>query len=168
MKRVLLDTSVYGELVMETDVAEALVKLVPDKYVVYGTRIIRNELRDISKEAKLEGKSKRNLLLRLYDSFVKKEHHDLAIQPIIEIISSEFYRKYRACGGSKGLREMMNDLRIVACASFNSLDIVVSNDERSMLSKEALRAYSVVCKEFGITLPDFVPYRKFREALIHG
>jgi len=73
MKRVILDTSVYGELVIDMQARRALVSLVPVKYVIYGTRIIRNELRAISKEAKVEGKSKRNLLLQLYDSFVKKK-----------------------------------------------------------------------------------------------
>mgnify|MGYP001580852299 CR=1 FL=1 len=167
MKRIILDTSVYGELIKEADVVSTLARLVPADYVVYGTRIIRNELRDIAKEARIEGKSKRNLLLRVYDSLVKKDHHDLDIIPLIEIIASEFYKKYREDGGAKSLKEMINDLRIVACAAFYNLDVVVSNDEKSMLSEHALAAYRKVCKEFSLHIPEFIPYRKFREMIIH-
>lgn len=167
MKRVILDTSVYGELIKETEVAEALVRMVPINYVVYGTKIIRNELRDLSKDAKLEGKSKRSLLLRAYDTLVRKERHNLEITTMIEIIASEFYKQYRINGGSKSLKDMINDLRIVACASFYSLDIVVSNDEKSMLSPKAIKAYRSVCKEFRLHTPEFITYRKFKEMITH-
>jgi len=168
MKRIIFDTSVYGELIKEANIANAIIELVPAKYVIYGTKIIRNELRDIAKEARIEGMSKRNLLLQLYDSFVRQDHHDLDATALIEIIASEFYKKYRANGGSKSLQEMINDLRIVACASFYSLDIVVPNDEKSMLSEHALPAYTAVCKEFSLHVPVFIPYRKFKETITHG
>ena len=152
MKRIILDTSVYGELIKEADVVSTLARLVPA---------------DIAKEARIEGRSKRNLLLHVYDSFIKKDHHDLDVIPLIEIIASEFYKKYRDDGGAKSLKEMINDLRIVACAAFYNLDIVVSNDEKSMLSEHALAAYRIVCKEFSLHIPEFIPYRKFKEMIIH-
>jgi rRNA-processing protein FCF1 len=140
MEKVMLDTSVYGELIKEVSIANAIIALVPKKYVIYGTKIIRSELRDIAKEARIEGRSKRNLLLQLYDSFVRQDH----------------------------LQNMINDLRIVACASFHNLDIVVSNDEKSMLSEDALPAYAAVCKEFRLRVPKFILYRKFKEMITHG
>ena len=167
MKKVMLDTSVYGELIKEVNIANAIIALVPEKYVIYGTKIIRNELRDIAKEARIEGRSKRNLLLQLYDSFVRRDHHDLDATALTEIIASEFYKKYRENGGSKSLQDKINDLRIVACASFYNLDIVVSNDEKSMLSEHALPSYAAVCKEFSLHVPEFIPYRKFKEMIAH-
>lgn len=168
MKRIILDTSVYGELIKDADIADKLVKLVPAKYVIYGTKFIRDELRDTSKAARVEGKSKRNLLLRIYDTLVKKDHHDLDPTPIIDVIASEFYRQYRKNGGSKSLKEMITDLRIVAVGAFYSLDIVVSNDEKSMLSDAAIAAYKEVCAEFSLEVPDFLTYRRFKEMVIHG
>src|SRR3989338_1011213 len=168
MKRIILDTSVYGELINETEVADTLRKLVPSAYVIKKTKIIRDELRDISKEAQMEGKSKRNMILQLYDSFVKKDHHDLDATTLIEIIASEFYRQYRKNGGSKSLKEMITDLRIVSIASFYSLDIVVSNDQKSMLSEPAITAYGNVCREFSLSIPEFIIYRNFKEMVIHG
>lgn len=150
MKRVILDTSVYGELIKEIDVVDKLVKLVPTRYVLYGTSIIRNELRDLSIEARFEG-----------------NHHNLDITSIIEIIASEFYKKYRANGGSRSLREMIDDFRIIACASFYGLDVVISHDEKSMLCNESIRAYNIVCEEFNLAVPEFIPYRSFKGMITH-
>lgn len=165
MKRVILDTSVYGEMIKETKIVDRLVRMVPSNYVLYGTKIIRDELRDLSKEAKFEGKNKRNLLLSLYDTLIKMDHHNLDVSSLIEIIASEFYKKYRSNGGSRALKDMINDFRIVACAAFHGLDVVVSHDEKSMLAKESIEAYSAVCEEFKLDAPDFIPYRKFKEMI---
>lgn len=165
MKRVILDTSVYGELIKEMNVVDALVSMVPSQYVLYGTSIIRGELRDLSKEAKFEGKSKRSLLLSLYDTLIKKDHHNLDVNSLVEIISIEFYKKYRANGGSRSLKDMINDFRIVACASFHGLDIVISHDEKSLLCKESIKAYNSVCEEFNMRIPDFIPYKTFKEMI---
>lgn len=167
MKRVILDTSVYGELIKETNVVDKLVSLVPSHYVLYGTRVIRGELRDLSNDARFEGKGKRNLLLSLYDTLIKMDHHDLDVSSLIEIIATEFYKKYRVNGGSRSLKDMINDFRIVACASFYGLDIVVSHDEKSMLVKESIKAYNTVSEEFNLNVPDFIPYRKFKEMITH-
>lgn len=168
MKRTLLDTSVYGELIKNTDTADKLAKLVPAKYVIYGTKFIRDELRATSKAARIEGKSKRSLLLRVYDTLVKKDHHTLEPTPIIDVIAGEFYRHYRKNGGSKSLKDMVTDFRIVAVGAFYSLDIVVSNDEKSMLSDTAIAAYKEVCSDFGMEVPDFLLYRRFKEMIIRG
>lgn len=168
MKRVILDTSVYGELIKDTPVVDKLVLLVPSSYVLYGTKIIRNELRDLSKDAKFEGKNKRNLLLGLYDTLIKMDHHNLDVPSLIEIIASEFYKKYRANGGSRSLKDMMNDFRIVACAAFNGLDVVVSHDTRSMLCDESVKSYKDVCREFNLDIPEFIQYKNFKEAVTRG
>jgi len=46
--------------------------------------------------------------------------------------------------------------------------IVVSNDKRSMMSSEAVKAYNTVCKNFSLHAPEFILYRKFKEMIIHG
>jgi len=65
------------------------------------------------------------------------------------------------------LHEMMTDLRIVGCASFHKLDIIVSKDTKSMLSPEAIKAYKTVCSEFGLRTPEFISYATFREGITH-
>ena len=36
MKRILFDTSVYGELIEEFNVVDKIVKIIPKRFVVYG------------------------------------------------------------------------------------------------------------------------------------
>jgi len=45
MNRILFDTSVYGKLIEDLEVVEKIGKLIPKELVVYGTKIIRKELR---------------------------------------------------------------------------------------------------------------------------
>lgn len=58
---------------------------------------------------------------------------------------------------------------IVACASFNGLDIVYSDDQRTMLGKVALKAYHHINIKENKRTPDFLHYAdlmlKFRNHL---
>ena len=55
MKRILFDTSVYGELVIEPEIVKILRKLDKSGEIVfYGTRLVRNELRDTPKEKRIK------------------------------------------------------------------------------------------------------------------
>ena len=166
MKRILFDTNIYGRLIEEPDVVLRIAKHIPSYFVVYGITIIRNELRSLSKEAKLDGKSKRILLLNVYDSFIKKENHNLKITGIIEIIAHDYFVEYKKAGGSLSLKEVINDFRIVACASVHNLDIVVSEDNKSMLSSHSLKSYNQVNKSNQLKNPEFVSFNKFKEAYL--
>ncbi len=166
MKRVMFDTNIYGRLIEETEVIVMIAKHVPYNLVVYGTPVIRNELRALSKEARLDGKSKKILLLNVYDKFVRKDNHNLKITDIIEIVANGYFIEYKKMGGSLSLTEMINDFRIVACASMHHLDIVVSEDERSMLSLQAIGAYSAVNEKNQLRNPEFISFKKFKEAYL--
>ena len=68
MKRVIMDTNVYGLIVVDLDrnkVKEALKKGL--RVIVYGMPLIRKELRDTPKNIRAEGANLRNYLLSLYD-----------------------------------------------------------------------------------------------------
>ena len=67
MNRILFDTSVYGKLIEDLEVVEKIGKLIPKEFVVYGTKIIREELRETPKKLKAEDRNKRILLLHIYD-----------------------------------------------------------------------------------------------------
>lgn len=166
MKRVLLDTSVYGELIKDLKVVDALAKGVPTEFVIYGTRVIRQELRAISKKVRIGKESKRKLLLSVYDLFVRKENHDLKETGIIETVAENYYATYRKVGGAASYRAIVGDFKIVACASVHRLDIVVSHDTASMLSVKALQAYELVNKNYRLQCPEFIPYVKFKGRLV--
>ncbi len=166
MKRILFDTSVYGELIKDPKLVDTLVLRIPLDIVIYGNQIIRKELRAISKEAKLGKESKRKLLLSVYDLFIRKTNHDLKITDIIEIIAQKYYSEYRKSGGALAYKAIANDLRIVACASVHHLNIVVSHDTKSMLSEHAISAYAKVNSQYQLEQPDFIPFTKFKKRFI--
>ena len=166
MKRIMLDTSVYGRLVEDIGLAEKIGLLVPKEYVVYGIKTIREELKDTPRKIRLKEASKRLLLLRIYDSLVRKDHHDLKYNKLIETLAEDYFKEYKKEKGSLSNEEMKNDLIIIAAATIYQLDIVVSDDERSMFSSAAIKAYSSVNKRYGIENPAFSLYLEFKKEVI--
>ncbi|MBI2541357.1 hypothetical protein HYV80_01475 [Candidatus Woesearchaeota archaeon] len=164
--KLLLDANVYGEMVVDKELRkvrenfEALRKLI----LVYGINaVIRKELRNTPKKIKAEGKNIRNYLLVLYDNFT--EEHNLSISADTENIADAYYTAYREFGGSKPKSEIINDFVIVACASRNGMDIVVSQDEKSMRTDNAIQAYKAVNEIQKIGTPKFIDYNKFKSIL---
>jgi len=62
-------------------------------------------------------------------------------------------------------RSMKNDLIIVAIATIYQLDIIISNDKKSMLSNSAINAYEKINKEYGLKDPIFKTYKEFKEEI---
>ena len=163
MKRILLDTNVYGLLIFDRPFVDKLQVLIPSFFVVYSTSLIRKELRDISKDAKAEGRSKRNLVLSVHDSFIRKSNHMLEVNEFIILLANKYFEEYKKGGGALSIIEMLPDFTLVACATLYTLDLVVSNDNRTMLSGIAKRAYNVVNNKINFNTPTFYTYNSFRE-----
>ncbi len=159
--RVLLDTNVYG-LIVKEESPLGFVSLVKNRpVVVCGSTVIRQELRDISKKA-MFGKSKlRSVLLGAYDSLVgeKRNYSSTEIVKTIALECSNYYR------GSFSWKELENDFLIVATASLHTIDIVVSNDEKTMTSSNALAAYRAVNEKFELQTPRFRKFGDFQKML---
>jgi len=165
-KKYLLDANIYGEMVIDKELRqirdnfEALKK----EILVYGINsVIRKELRNTPKKIRIEGKNLRNFLLILYDSFTKD--HQLAITEDLNKIADAYYTKYRELGGSKSKSEMTNDFLIVACASKNGMNIIVSQDEKSMRMENAVKAYKIIDDINKFRTPEFIAYEDFKKIL---
>lgn len=164
MIRAILDTNIYGEMLIDLDFEILKRKLSRDKsLVIYGTNLIRKELRDTPNNIRIQNKNLRISLLELYDAIV--ENHILEVNEKIKSLGENYYKAYREFGGSKSEQEIMNDFLIVACATLNNLDIVVSNDEKTMLTENAVRAYNLVNSVIRKRTPNFINYIKFKELL---
>ena len=137
-----------------------------DDIMIYGFDIIRKELRSTPKKATLKNKKLRILLLALYDSFVKKKNHDLKINPLIEKLSKDYFGEYKRLKGNFSSKEMRSDLIIIATATIYQLDIIISNDERTMLSPICLKVYKKVNKKYGLKDPIFKRYSSFKKELM--
>ncbi len=166
MRRVILDTNIYGEMV-ELGEADTLRNSILSRkdIVVYGFDIIRNELRRTSKELVIEKETKvwRNLritLLNLYDSITRR---DIPHPRRVNELAENYYNAYRELGGTTSYRKMENDFKIVAAASLSSLDIVVSEDNETMLNEIAIKCYRIVNQIKSLELPQFIGYKDFRK-----
>ena len=159
MKRLLLDTNIYGYIVADNDRDNVHAWIhTNDKISLYGFEVIRKELRS----------TKRNVcglrmdLLRIYDDFVKKTY---GVEDAMNELAEEYYNTYLELGGNRPKDKLMNDFLIIACSSLKDLDIVVSNDENTMLNELQIRAYRLTNKNKGVRLPSFINYDKFKNVI---
>lgn len=165
MLKVMLDTSVYGELVKEQDNVKLLKE--SGKLIIYGCKIIRRELRDTPKNKLLGNRHLRSWILSLYDHFVNKDEHNFEVTEIIEVIAREYFKEYKAQGGNYSQNDMQNDFLIIACASLHEMDIIVSGDIKSMLGEKAVSAYRDANKRFQLRNPAFKTYKAFIKEIKH-
>ena len=165
MKRIILDTNIYGEIAKEANPSNFLEKITSQKeFIFYGIReIIRAEVKNTPKNIMLSGRSLRMLLLSIYDLIVKE--HELKLDEEIRFLAERYYDAYREFGGSKSKESVITDFQIVACASAKGMDILVSNDNSTMLTENAVRAYNLINKTRNIKMPDFTDYLNFKRRL---
>ncbi len=122
MKRVILDTNIYGRIIERKEEEEIQRSLEKRKDVVIcGFDAVRKELRDLSGETFIGKRKLRILLLTLYNR-IARTHIYLT----------------------------------------TSLDIVVSEDNKTMFSNEAASAYRTVNNLKKYMMPEFIGYEKFR------
>jgi len=164
MKRVILDTNIYGRIIERKEEEEMKLKIQSrHDVVIYGLDVVRKELRATSQRVHVGKKKLRLLLLGLYDRLVR--NHSLYTTTLTEKLAERYFTVYRQLGGKASQQEIIDDFLIVACASVHELDIVVSDDNDTMLSKEAVTAYAVVNKLNEYRLPNFIGYDAFGRLL---
>ena len=164
MKRVILDTNIYGRIIERKEAEEIREKLeLKRDIIIYGFDVVRKELRVTSKKVRIEKKSLRLALLGIYDHLTQR--HLMSTTSLIRNLADDYYETYKQLGGKYSKEELMNDFLIVACASIHELDIVVSDDNDTMLSENALRAYTIVNKLRKHRLPQFIGYDSFGRLL---
>ncbi|AJF60456.1 MAG: hypothetical protein QT03_C0001G0970 [archaeon GW2011_AR10] len=156
--RVLLDTNIYG-LICELSDARKTVFQIAEHSTVCGSRVVRQELRNIPKKV-IRGRAKlRNQALEFYDVLVA-EKRNYSVTDFVRVLALEYNSMYK---GSKSWSELENDFLIVATASIHSINVVVSNDERTMTSKEAVEAYYFANQKFELKTPDFIKFEEYKK-----
>jgi hypothetical protein len=94
---------------------------------------------------------------------VISKSYDLTLET--ERLCEDYFITYKELGGAFGVNEMRNDFLIVACATIHEMDIIVSEDSRSLLSEDALKAYSIVNALYKRKNPAFIKYLEFKRWL---
>ncbi|MBI2550028.1 PIN domain-containing protein [Candidatus Woesearchaeota archaeon] len=165
MMRVLLDTNVYAKLVLDEEVQMELLGRIPSQIMVYGSEVNRHELRDLPKGLQLYDRNERILLLRVYDLLTQKEKRTYRTTPFVEMLALKYFEEYVRLKGNKGYEELRKDFVIVATASLHNLDIIVSEDKKTMFSAEARKAYEAVNQNNQIRTPQMIGYAEFKQML---
>ena len=131
-----------------------------ENLIVYGFTVVRKELRDTPKNLVKKGRKFRSTLLKSYDALI--QGHDLQLTKPVEALGEEYLTNYTGDISKKKLR---NDFLIVACATLNQLDILVSEDNHSMFSRKAIEAYNKVNSENGLKAPNFHSIKQLERLL---
>jgi len=152
--RAMIDTNVYallymGSHVKVSDLAES------GRLVVYGCKLIRKELREIPVTIKVDNRSYRNALLGIYDKLAGK--HDVPVGEVSQVLAKQYLKEYK--GGSP-MHKIYPDFLIVATATIHNLDLIVSEDEKTMKSTQARIAYGKVNSKTGLRTPEFTSLAK--------
>lgn len=162
MKRIILDTNIYGLIAVDSEREKIRNSIASAAILVYGSPIIRKELRNTKKEI-VDGINLRNVLLNLYHQITKDR--ELDIKDKETKISDSYFSAYRQLGGITSKSKMSNDFLIVASASVHNLEIVVSEDNATMLNEIARKAYSLVNAALKIKMPRFIVYEEFKKEI---
>ena len=142
MKRVILDTNIYGRMVIDVELDE-IKEAMRRKLIVYSSEVINLRMD----------------LLRLYDSLVKLS---ISVSPEILCLAESYYFAYSKFGGRLNKSDILTDLIVVACASSKGLDIVVSEDTDTMLDNNFQKVYQLVNKLANTRNPQFLDYKEFK------
>lgn len=167
MTRLLLDTNIYGLMTERKEgvVFQGLVEKA--QAIVYGCSVVRKELRDVPKKRKMlteDGvKNLRIFLLCLYERITKER--EIIINEKTQELAEKYGRYFTKLTGIKVIEHLKNDFLLVACASENKLDLVISEDHRTLFSTDAVRAYNFINLQEGLTEMHIVTYEEIKELL---
>lgn len=164
MKNLLADTNIYGELVIDVQLGQIKDNLEKQSSVmIFGSPIVRTELRATPKKIKVSGRNLRIDLLSLYD--ILTHNRVLPVTNETEKIADSYYEAYRKLGGAKGKKELWNDFLLVASASLKNMNIVVSEDEATMQAEYSLQAYALINSARKLASPQFINYKQLKELI---
>ena len=158
--RVLLDTNIFEEFLLEQNQAMLTELSKRERFIVYGCKIIRDELRQIPKNLHRGRKKLRIALLNIYDVLVKE--HSLKETDLANFLALQYAKEFT---GAISTPKIWSDFLIVAIASVHQLDIVCSNDEKTMTSKQAIKAYLKVNSANNLRTPAFYTFIKLKKRL---
>ncbi len=160
MKRVLLDTNVYTALLQEGEAGKlVVVQAAALGFRFYGFEEVRHELKSAPRIVLHFSENLRADLLRLYDAVVSREYN---FEQRMMDLAVEYYSAYRSFGGGISHKDIITDFLIVACASLNQVDVVVSQDSASMLNAYAKKAYAEVNTRHRLAIPMLWKYDGFK------
>ncbi len=143
MANVIIDSCTYGKMIKDANWEKLVEEIIKTKsFIVFNFRVIRDELRKAPKQ-----------VLTIYDQIVSTNM--IQENKTIVKLAEGYYNEYKKNGGGKGKKKILNDFKIVACASIKNCDILFSDDDSTLKCKNALDAYRKVNINMKYRTPKF-------------
>ena len=117
--------------------------------MIHNFRLIRNELRGAPKT------------LPIYDQLVTQRVIEESNE--IKKLASDYFEEYKKNDGTQGQKKIMNDFKIVACATILNCDLIVSEDKRTLLNPAAIKTYKDVNLKNNKRTPTFYSYQDLKK-----
>ena len=169
----ILDTNVYGELLIEPNTDELVRKIRRNKsFFIYGVDVIELELSETPLHMKYKGKTTRKLLIELFESL---SDEIITVNPLAKYLAEGYLKKYKESAKSGKYKitkekydeeSLKTDFEIIAIASIRGIDIVVSLDKRTLLSHLAKDVYMHINSINGLRTPKLIEYERFKEVYL--
>lgn len=143
MANVIIDSCTYGKIIKDPGWEILVENITKDKtFIIFNFKVIRDELRKAPSQ-----------VLRVYDQMVSTN----IIQETKQMteLAQEYYQEYKKNGGGVCKKKILNDFKIVACASIKNCDLLFSDDENTLKCKKALDAYRTVNLKRNYRTPTF-------------
>ena len=152
MTNVIIDSSTYGNIIKDKESWEVVVNgIINDpNFIVLNFKIIRDELRKAPSQA-----------LKIYDQIVSNKLIPDSKQ--ISNLAEEYYKEYKNNKGGQGKKNIINDFKIVACASIKNCNLLVSDDERTLKCSNAIKAYNFINLRHNFRTPTFYAYSDLKK-----
>ncbi len=83
----------------------------------------------------------------------------------IENLASAYYAEYKVIGGNVGKKRIINDCRILACASLKGCQIIASDDSHMRESSKLVAARDRINARKGIGLPRIITYSRLKNII---
>lgn len=158
--KVVFDTNIYDFLITESELSEKIIK----KFKIYNFSVVKEEIEKtpLNKiDPRVSDTKIRDLLIQTYNLIVTE--NPIGEDKMIKDLSEEYFNKYKERGGTKVKKTIINDFKIVAFASLYNLDVVISNDDKTMKHKISKRAYDIVNLKYDLRTPNFIDFKTLKE-----
>ena len=164
MLRLIFDTNIYSTIAKNKNSKEIARKIKENNNLkIYGYKLIKEEIKETPKNLAYEGRKLRTLLINLYFQLIKEQYPESQnIKKLAEI----YYKEFKKLGGKRSFNDLKNDFKIVACASIHKLDLIVSEDEKTLKGNIALKTYEEVNSRNSLRTPYFYSYKDLKKKII--
>jgi hypothetical protein len=149
MKNLLLDTNIYGLALEKKDVANILIFLAEEKqksgkkYIVLGSEIINDEINATPhKETRIK-------LSDLYQIVISGE---IRLTDKIKLLALDYFNECK----NNNVRITLEDCQIVASSCFANVNLIVTENRKTMTSPKALEVFAFINKKKRLGVPKFI------------